>query len=280
MRERVLKLGPERNLLSVVTPAAGTSAGVGVIFLNAGVLHRVGPHRLHVKLARHAAARGFTAVRFDLSGIGDSPAPANAAPHGEQAVRDTRAVMDELARGWDIGRFALFGICSGAEKAYLTAIADERVAGVFLMDGFAYRTLKGRLLHLATRLGNATPAKLVRKLGSAFSHSATDRLRSDAAEGVLRPPPRERFAADMRRLVGRGARVTLTYSANSVVRYAHEMHDAFAGAGFMERVVCRYLPDMNHIVTLVAAQQRLLGLIDEWLDALADPDALTRPAFR
>ena len=279
MREHVLKLGPGHNLVAVVTPPAGNPRGIGVILLNAGVLHRVGPHRLHVKIARHVAARGFTGVRFDLSGIGDSPAAGSAAPHGEQAVRDTRAVMDELARAWGVERFALFGICSGAEKAYLTAIADDRVAGVFLMDGFAYRTPKGRLLHLATRLRNATPAKIARKLGRLLARGAPERLRSNAPEGVLPNPPRERFAADMQRLVERGAHVTLTYSANSIVRYQDEMRDAFPGAGFMNEVVCHYMPEMNHIVTLVAAQERLRGLIDAWLDALPDPGAAAHTGF-
>ena len=58
--ERVLKLCDEHSLIAIVTePSAPQGAKPGVIMLNAGVLHRVGPHRLHVLLGRELAERGF-----------------------------------------------------------------------------------------------------------------------------------------------------------------------------------------------------------------------------
>ena len=43
------------------------------VYLSAGLLHRVGPYRLHVHLARELAQMGFTSLRVDLAGSGDSP---------------------------------------------------------------------------------------------------------------------------------------------------------------------------------------------------------------
>jgi hypothetical protein len=40
---------------------------------NAGMLHRVGPYRLHVRLARDLARMGFSSLRVDLADTGDSP---------------------------------------------------------------------------------------------------------------------------------------------------------------------------------------------------------------
>src|SRR5262245_35074597 len=62
VRDEVLTLGPERQLVGIVSHppmqqslARATTIPLGrsdpgVIILNAGVLHRVGPHRLHVVL--------------------------------------------------------------------------------------------------------------------------------------------------------------------------------------------------------------------------------------
>ena len=46
-----------------------------IFFLNAGVIDHVGPAGLWVRLARQWAEAGFRAIRFDLSGNGDSPVP-------------------------------------------------------------------------------------------------------------------------------------------------------------------------------------------------------------
>src|SRR5215475_3162536 len=85
VRDEAVRLAPEGQLVGILShPAANplTSTGSpapGVIILNAGVLHRVGPHRLHVLLARRLAASGFTGLRLDLGGIGDSIASSDAA---------------------------------------------------------------------------------------------------------------------------------------------------------------------------------------------------------
>src|SRR5690606_23743533 len=75
MRESAVLFGPTRSLVGVVTePAAGSARpdAPAVLILNSGLVHRVGPKRLHVRLARRLAGLGFTCMRIDLSGIGDS----------------------------------------------------------------------------------------------------------------------------------------------------------------------------------------------------------------
>ncbi|MCE2660483.1 MAG: alpha/beta fold hydrolase [Rubrivivax sp.] len=106
--------------------------------LNAGVIHRVGAHRLHVKLARSLAAMGYGSVRFDFSGLGDSTLPPDAQDFRSQAQRDVHTVLEALVQQTQVERFALLGICSGAAYAQAAALADPRVKGVFLVDGFIY----------------------------------------------------------------------------------------------------------------------------------------------
>src|SRR5688572_9512999 len=89
IRDEALRLGPDGQLVGILSHPAGgrarTPHAPAVIVLNAGVLHRVGPHRLHVSLTRRLAVQGFASVRLDLGGIGDSVATSDAATFRESA---------------------------------------------------------------------------------------------------------------------------------------------------------------------------------------------------
>src|SRR3954447_26582491 len=93
VRDEVLRIGPEQQLAGIFShpeASAVPAARPAVVLLNAGVLHRVGPHRLHVQLARRLAALGFASLRLDLGGIGDCVSSSNALTFRESAVADTR----------------------------------------------------------------------------------------------------------------------------------------------------------------------------------------------
>ena len=75
MTEQVLLFGTNRCLVGMLTEPEKSQVPADLpafILFNAGLLHRVGPNRLHVTLARRLARRGFPVLRFDFSGIGDS----------------------------------------------------------------------------------------------------------------------------------------------------------------------------------------------------------------
>ncbi len=72
MRERAVVFGDPPDLVGVLTEPDGVCRDRGVIILNAGIIHRVGPNRLHVRMARALASLGFPVLRFDFSGQGDS----------------------------------------------------------------------------------------------------------------------------------------------------------------------------------------------------------------
>ena len=78
MSERVVEFGDGVQLSGVVTEPSGPARSTGVLLLGAGLLHRVGPARLHVELARALAAAGLPVLRFDYSGIGESEVRADA----------------------------------------------------------------------------------------------------------------------------------------------------------------------------------------------------------
>src|SRR5689334_9669091 len=110
---------------------AGGESDICCLLINSGIVHRIGPHRLNVLIARALAAKSLPSLRFDLSGLGDSRPASSSASYGDQAVADIRAAMDfvERERG-SPQRFVIFGICSGAVNAYHAALADSRLVGV------------------------------------------------------------------------------------------------------------------------------------------------------
>jgi hypothetical protein len=137
VKEEALLLGPYQSLIGIYTPAVGHAAEISsnpaVILLNAGLVHHVGPHRLHVKLARALAVRGISTLRVDLAGIGDSSHRPDSMPAQQAAALEPREIMDDLVRrGHD--SFVLFGICSGATRSLQAAKDDARVTALILVN--------------------------------------------------------------------------------------------------------------------------------------------------
>ena len=116
-----------------VAPRAGVPA---IVMLNAGCVPRMGAHRQYVPLARQWSSLGFSVLRLDLSGIGDSPVAAGAE---ENLTYPPGGLADvDQALAWLTGetgaqRFVLVGLCSGADIAF-SAAHDPRVSGIVMMN--------------------------------------------------------------------------------------------------------------------------------------------------
>ncbi len=152
MKETVLEFGPDRRLVGVLTrPAPGTPpAEMALVLTNAGIIHRVGPDRLHVRLARHMARAGFPVFRYDLPGVGDSES-IGGRDLEEERLTGARAALDALQRAGVARRFVVMGICSGADQSFRVAASDPRVAGAVLVDPTAVFSSPRHRLHTAIR---------------------------------------------------------------------------------------------------------------------------------
>jgi pimeloyl-ACP methyl ester carboxylesterase len=149
--ERALALGNARALAGIVTtPARGSGdpARPALVILNAGLVHRVGPNRLHVRLARRMAERGFVAVRFDFSGIGESPPRADSLPFAQSSVMEVMEVMDAVTELTGIQRFCLLGLSSGALVSLVTALNNSRVVGTVIVNPHGFDDSGGWQAHV------------------------------------------------------------------------------------------------------------------------------------
>ena len=136
MREKAIQFGNYKNLIGVVTELDNPPGhdAPAVVLLNAGLIHRIGPNRLYVKLARALQASGCYVLRFDLSGVGDSLPRPDHMPVEKFTIDDTEQAIDYLASNYGCQRFVLMGHCAGAYHSFRTAVQDRRVAGVVMMN--------------------------------------------------------------------------------------------------------------------------------------------------
>jgi len=59
MIENIIQFSDNRSMLGVLTePASPSSKQPAFIFVNSGLLHRIGPFRIYVSLARELAEHG------------------------------------------------------------------------------------------------------------------------------------------------------------------------------------------------------------------------------
>jgi alpha-beta hydrolase superfamily lysophospholipase len=121
--EELLALGP-LGLFGVATTSAATGSGPTVLFLNSGNDWHVGPNRLWVELSRRWAAAGMRCVRFDESGLGDSPVHPGQTAHmiwAPEAFDDVAAAAGAVSPA-DPTNVVLAGLCSGAYQALENAL--------------------------------------------------------------------------------------------------------------------------------------------------------------
>ncbi len=283
MSERCIVFGAKSGLvgtLSLPPPPSSGAANIGFLFLNAGVVHRVGPHRINVRLARQFAARGIPSIRFDLAGHGDSVQPSGERSFEEQAVIDIRSAMDALGAAANLHRFAIFGYCSGAYHGFATALADERVAGIVMYDAYRYPTLK---MHAHRYFSRLRQPRALRALAAAMGRGVANvwrRVRSPAGGGEERLvpqlgridfiPSKSEFAAGLRTLLDRGVRIHMIYSGGAIREYNYrgQFHDALAPLGIGERIDAEFLPDLDHVASGLADQADLMRRILRWSDQL------------
>lgn len=278
MRERTLLLGEHRGMVGVLTEPPAEAAAADrplVVLLNAGLLPRIGPYRLWVRLARRLAAEGFAVLRFDLSGIGDSEPRRDALGFEEAALDDIRQVLDQMARSRGVHRFVLMGLCSGADNSYLAALRDDRIVGIVLMDGYAYRTPGFYLRYFGRRLlrrrswhslGRLVLQQARARLPHLLGPAPMDPPGRPVPDYVRAFPPRAQVAAGLRSLAARGVQIYAIYTSGMDGHYNHRTQflRAFRDVDFRGRLTLDYFAESDHTFTELRSQRALVEAVAAW----------------
>lgn len=311
MHQEAVRFGIDQHLVGVLTAPEKPTALPVMLFLNAGMIHRVGPSRIYVRLARHLAALGFTSLRFDFSGVGDSHARSDSLSLVEMVVDDARRAMDYVETRLGPSQFVLTGHCSGAWAAFLVASEDARVVGAVVMNPegeeagwveYDRQRKTSQYYENYYRKGVLTDSQRWRKLltgkadyQSIFRNvaknilwyrvsSAAFRLRvklDPAAISAAQPDTSELLARVVSAFLERRIRLLLAFSnGSSAIEHTHAVIGkelaAMNQAGIVTEVI---IPNADHTFTLLAGQQALIEQIEAWsllfsAPPLAEPAAL------
>jgi pimeloyl-ACP methyl ester carboxylesterase len=257
MNESIVDLGHGRF---GVLHGSQDPAAVMLVLLSAGAVHRQGPFRLYVQLARRMAAIGFRSFRFDQPGIGDS---LQAAERPQREI--VGEVLDRLQAQTGCARFIVGGICSAADAAWQLALTDPRVCGLLLLDPVAYspRWFRfGRLLRLRS------PASILAALKRRLAGFATRAPRGQlAVESDYRDWPKPSEAGpQLTILCARGVEVFALYTGGVANYFLHprQFADTFGNAAADPHVQFQYWPDVDHLFYRPADRARLIDQLCTW----------------
>jgi pimeloyl-ACP methyl ester carboxylesterase len=279
MREHTVMFGDESPLVGIITePDTGVRENVPVfLFLNAGLDHRVGPNRLYVTLARRLVEEGVASLRFDFSGIGDSPVSRSLDASADRGVNEARQAMSFLERSVGADAFVPLGICSGADIAFALAGADERVAGAVLINPTtipsehseaqsreAWRRAQAH--HHGSRLADWKSWTRVLTGRSDLPGLFRSTLRlTRRAFRLPAVPVRNADLGLLPELGLRGVELLAVFSEGDLGLELLATHvGSFENLAPMNRFQLEVVPDTDHLLTPLCDQQRIETLVVDW----------------
>jgi pimeloyl-ACP methyl ester carboxylesterase len=291
--ESPIHFGESGRLFGIVArPKGEVRRKTGILLANSGSVARVGPNRLYVTLARDWAALGYTVLRMDLGGLGDSRPPADGQenhPYPKFAPDDIEEGVAAL-RACGVERVVVGGLCSGAHASFHAGLELEGIDGLVMINPIVFywkptdsldvaswmnyvetrhyqhsarqwkswaRLLRGEVdVSYVARIGVTRAQEIIR----AKQASLLRRFRDDSDDP-------ENAARDLDRLANQGTDVLLVFSTGEPgmdylrVNYGRELkrlekHPAFT---------LRELENANHTFTALGARRRAAALITEHL---------------
>ena len=283
MKEEAVLFGQRQSLVGIITepPKALQDRTLpAILFLNAGIIHRVGPHRLYVKMARWLASLGFVSLRFDFSGIGDSQVYADNLSVEQSTMNEAQEAMQYLSTTRGMTRFLLIGICSGAGISFRIACCDTRVAGVILINAQGYQPTVGMKVRAYIRKFFRYYWKVIIYNPRIWFKFIKKRRRSLRAQNLNTLHLHNVFARKralttqlahtveaMRLLMQRGVDMLSVYSERETdldylyIAFGKILEEFRAHEKFTIEVI----PHADHIFTLHMNQESLLKVVEAWI---------------
>ncbi len=296
IREQALLLGQRKSLVGIIAqdPSVGRADLPAIVILNAGIIHRVGPNRIFVQLARLLAAAGHLVLRFDLSGVGDSDPRSDGLPPLDAALADIREALDSLQSTRQVDRVVLVGLCSGADHSIIYGGQDPRIAGVVLIDpsvprttGYYLRHYRGRMFRLQSW---RNVVSIRHPLWKALRQSLTPSpATAPPGEGLDLEPLPDLQSPEVRTFLGKayartlsaGVQIMAVFSGGRADQHNHprQLLEAFPDVPFGSQLRLESLGSADHTFSVEADRRRLMELIIEWAARQFPPARDIQPAF-
>ncbi len=277
--ESACLFGDNAQLVGVYTHACPSKPTQPcALYLTAGLLHHIGPHRLYVEMARSLAADGISGLRFDLAGVGDSETRSGGGDFAERSIGDVKTAMDYLSETFGHNRFVLIGLCSGADDALATAARDPRVVGTVLLNGYAYRAgqfLMHRIMQFyLPRLFSAQ--KVVNQFKKFTKRNPSRSEQQDTAalakldDDYRFIPPKSETAERIGSITSAGTQMLFIYTGSEHEEYTYsgQFFDMFPEFRDNSRVRELFIREADHTFVLRADRDKLIEKVRSWFSGV------------
>ncbi len=304
-RDRVIEeqAWVDARLFAIISRPAGDVPirSASIVLCTTGANNRVGPGRLYVLLARYWASLGFTVVRIDLGGVGDSVGVdplTQISAHAPTCLDEIRETVAWVQTRTGFDSVVLFGLCSGAFNAFHAAVDGVDISHAMLVNpGIFYlgaddtaSSSTETSLSAAHSLGRGlvSPRKwrlVLREqgithglahVGELLRRGATDgfgfafgAMARNAARRVgLRVDAPSPLPTDLEKIAARGVKVLMIFSAGeSTARYVRMFGgralETLRRSGHVQLVE---IDGGDHVFSSPGARQRLFEESTEFLE--------------
>jgi len=270
MNESIVTFGRHHNLCGIVSRTAAPLKRLpAVIILNSGLINKPGPFGLNTRLARQIAEQGFIVLRFDLSGIGDSPKHSDNRDRHQQIIGDIKDAMDMLQSEYGVKTFIPMGICAGADNAHRIMQEDDRLSGVIFLDGYAYPTLKYQLIkHWRSLINPLHWLKAgIRLIKSNIQHDTNaQQAKTNQVNLFWSLPPKQQFHDDLVHAIDNNLQLFYIFTGGEkLCLYKDQFQDSFPGIDFGSQLQVDIMADAHHLFVTEQEREELGHKIITWL---------------
>ena len=297
-RESAVRFGDNRDLFGVLTEGMNRDnyCATGIILASAGSVHTVGPGRLYVELARDWAARGFSVLRMDVGGVGDSntrDGRADNHPYPDHAVRDIESAARWMIQRGRVSRVVVAGLCAGAHASFHAGLALDGIDGILVINPIVFYWNPECALDVSTWMNYAESrrysqsvrevsawVRLVRgevnvRYAAGVGYRRMREVTGSAATALWRrfsgrstPNGGDDVVMDLKRICARGVDILLAFSEGEpgldFVQRLHA-HDMRVLERNETRFAMRVIPNADHTFTRRDARASLADILTEHL---------------
>jgi len=268
-RETILPTG-DSGPFGLLTSPVDSPRKTGIVILNSGLLHRVGPSRLFVTLCREFAELGFVAARIDVSGKGDTPRRRRV-DATDALLEDFDACAEALRQEAAIHRIIVVGLCSGADDAYLIASKRTNVSGIIMLDGYAARTWRFFVRKFSAKLFRVNrwkriPARMMASAAHVFNKMKADR-NAPRMEDIRSFPSAAEARAQFESMSAHleSCLCVYTSAARRYYNYQGQLQQKFPSLAPSRGVREEYIPSAKHTFPLAQHRRWVVDTICEWV---------------
>ena len=276
--EQAVLFGGRTSLVGIVTRvvSAASADRPAIVILNTGIIHRVGHHRMFVSISRALAVLGYTVLRFDFSGIGDSDPRDDGLSPVEACMAEIKEALDWLERDGKASRMILVGLCSGADHAVLYGHTDPRIVGLVLMDPSIPPTPRYYVHYVGQRLKQASSwfnvltgrSRALRMLIWPMLHIAQPKWKAQRPS-LQNRVPREIVERHYQNSVDKGIEILAIFTGETTRQtYREQIIEALPNVSFGDRLRLEFFPGSDHTFGLESDRIRLTQLILQWVRAV------------